>query len=513
MPKNFELNKAYNENLLDEIQFTLQDRKEPTIVMISVEDYNLQKKILEILEEKLPKYQFYDIDLTPFQVESLQETLQKELPKYIVDSERITYCVNVFGLENSRLTSENGQIIDSGLIAQLNFEREVIFRKPNYITILWGDHDFFLQIQRQAPDLWSWITNFFVFKQDEKYQEKALSPEPNPTPAKLPVREEYIKSLIDKLDHLPLNDPNKGRAMRERLNLCSILADEYAKYFDYDNAKKYYENAIGLSEKLNVKGWSFNKLLFDYGTLHFNFRKYDSSLAMYEKALKKFIDEGEVINIGATYHQIGTVFSETNNPHLALLNYEKAIELKTEFKQFILLGNTYHQIGTVYERLSNWVKAMENYQKSLEWKLTNHQNDLLGATYQHIGRVYQFQGKKQEALEYYNKAIRVKQESGQNHQLGFTYFQIGSLYLEQYEFDKAIENYEQAINWNNVSGQKQELWGAYNQIGIIYEIQKNNTLALKNYENALCSIPNHFEREKATIIKTIERVKSAIQKI
>lgn len=510
MPTNFEQNKAYNENLLNEIQFTLQDRKEPTIVMMSVEDYDLQKRLLEKLKEKLPKYQFYDIDLTPFQVESLQQTLQKELPPYIVDSERITYCVNVFGLENSRLTSENGQIIDSGLIAQLNFEREVIFRKPNYITILWGDHDFFLQIQRQAPDLWSWVTNFFVFKQDEEYHEKALSPEPSPTPAKLPIREEYIQSLTNKLDHLSVNDPDKGRVMRERLNLYSLLADEYAKYFDYNNAKRYYDNAIGLSEKLNIKDWSLNKLFFDYGTLHFNFRKYELSLMMYEKALKKMIDQDEAINIGATYHQIGTVFSEINNFPLALLNYDEAIKWKTRNKQFDLLGNTYHQIGTILEKSGNWIKALENYQKALEWKLKSKRNDLLGATYQHIGRVYQAQGKYVEALVNYQISIEMKKQTGMFHELGFTYFQIGSLHIQQSNWIKALENYKNAIYWDEKTGQNQGIWSVYNKIGLVYEKQKKWKEALENYGNALYLMPNYFEHERENIIMSAERVKSAM---
>ncbi|MDZ7898756.1 MAG: tetratricopeptide repeat protein [Arcicella sp.] len=507
---NFELNKAYNENLLDEIQFTLQDRKEPTIVMMSVEDYDLQKRLLERLKEKLPKYQFYDIDLTPFQVESLQQTLQKKTPQHILNSERITYCVNVFGLENSRLTSENGQIIDSGLIAQLNFEREVIFRKPNYITILWGDHDFFLQIQRQAPDLWSWITNFFVFKQDEKYQEKALSLEPEPIPAKLPIREEYINGLLNKLDHLPLNDPDKGRAMRERLNLYSLLADEYAKYFDYENAKKYYENAIGLSEKLNIRGYDLNKLIFDYGSLHLNFRRYDLSLMMYEKALKKMIEQNEAVNIGATYHQIGTVYSEINNFPLALLNYDEAIEWKTRNKQFERLGNTYHQIGTILERFGDWTKALENYQKALEWKLKSKRNDLLGATYQHIGRVYQAQGKYVEALVNYQVSIEMKKQTGMFHELGFTYFQIGSLYTEQSNWIKALENYENVIYWNEKTGQNQGTWSAYDKVGLVYEIQKKWSQALDNYQKALSLIPDYFEQEKVRIISFIERLNGLV---
>ena len=485
MPTNFEQNKAYNENLLDEIQFTLQDRKEPTIVMMSVEDYDLQKRLLEKLKEKLPKYQFYDIDLTPFQVESLQQTLQKELPSYIVDSERITYCVNVFGLENSRLTSENGQIIDSGLIAQLNFEREVIFRKPNYITILWGDHDFFLQIQRQAPDLWSWVTNFFVFKQDEEYHEKALSPEPSPIPAKLPIREEYIKSLTDKLDHLPLNDTDKGRVMRERLNLYSLLADEYAKYFDYDNAKKYYENAIGLSERLNITGFELNKLIFDYGSLNLDFRKFEDALRLLQDVLLKDKKENHFGTLGVIYHQIGVIYTEQRNWGNALQYYQDAINWNEKTKQKHLFGSTFHQIGTVYEEQRNWKNALENYQFAIEWYEKTGQEHELGGTYHQIGRVYEEQRDWENALENYQFAINLCKKTGQEHEIGSTYHQIGRVYEEQKNWGNALENYQFAIEWKQKTGQEHEFGGTYHQIGRVYEEQKNWKNALENYQFAI----------------------------
>jgi tetratricopeptide (TPR) repeat protein len=485
MPTNFELNKTYNENLLDEIQFTLQDRKEPTIVLMSVDDYDLQKRLLSKLKEKLSNYQFYDIDLTPFQVESLQETLQKELPKQVVDSERITYCVNVFGLENSRLTSTNGQIVDSGLIAQLNFEREIIFRKPNYITILWGDYDFFLQIQRQAPDLWSWVTNFFVFKQDEEYQEKPLSPEPERIPAKLPIREEYINSLLNKLDHLPLNDPDKGRAMRERLNLYSLLADEYAKYFDYENAKKYYENAIGMSEKLNIKGYDLNKLIFDYGNLNIHFRKFEKALWLLQDVLLKDKKENNFGTFGIIYHQIGFIHTEQRNWKNALENYQEAVNWNQKTKQEHFLGSTYHQIGTVYYEQRNWENALENYQKAINWYQKTEQLHKIGGTYHQIGRVYEGQRRWKDALKNYQQAISWIRKTGQEYELGGTYFQIGVVYTEQRDWKKALEYYQKAIDWEKKTGQEDKLGNIHHQIGITFSNQRNWKNALENYQKAI----------------------------
>ncbi len=525
MLANLEQNKVYNENLLDEIHFALQERTEPTVVMMSVPDYNLQVRLKERLKSKLPAYSFYDINLTPLQVVSLHQTLQKELPQYIVDSERVSYCVNVLGLENSRLTSENGQIIDSGLIAQLNFEREIIFRKPNYITILWGDHEFFVQIQRKAPDLWSWVTNFFVFKQDEVYEEKALSPAPTQTPAKLPVREEYINSLKDKLEHLPLNDPDKGRGMKERLNLYSLLANEYANYFDYDQAKEYYENAIGLSNKLNINGYNLNKLLFEYGQLNLDFRKFDKSLSLYTEVLQKCSDEKDLENIGNTYHQIGMVYQnqriwdkalenyqeaikwkeKTGQGHelggtfhqigmnyeeqriwdKALENYQEAIKWHEETGQEHELGGTYHQIGRVYEEQRIWDKALENYQEAIKWKEKTGQEHLLGSTYHHIGRVYEEQRIWDKALENYHEAINWYEKTGQVHLLGSTYHHIGRVYEEQRIWDKALENYHEAINWYEKTGQVHELGGTFHQIGMVYEEQRIGDKALENYQKAI----------------------------
>ncbi len=174
MLENFEQNKIRNDELLEEAQFALQQRTDPNIVLMSASDYGLQRKIVARLKEKLTEYQFCDIDLTPYQVVSLHKALQEYLPAEVLYSPPITYCVNVFGLENSRLASRGGEIIDSGMIAQLNYEREVVFRKPNYLTILWGDHDFFVQLQRQAPDFWSWVTYCFEFEQEEEYEEVVL---------------------------------------------------------------------------------------------------------------------------------------------------------------------------------------------------------------------------------------------------------------------------------------------------------------------------------------------------
>ncbi len=92
--------------------------------------------------------------------------------------------------------------------------------------------------------------------------------------------------------------------------MYSLLAAEYAQYFDYENAKKYYEKAIGLYEQLGEVSYSINKLLFDYATLHLTFRHFDEALHYYEKVLERLSKQNDTSNFGSTYHQIGMVYEE-----------------------------------------------------------------------------------------------------------------------------------------------------------------------------------------------------------
>ncbi|MPR34003.1 tetratricopeptide repeat protein [Salmonirosea aquatica] len=509
MAENFEQNKAHNAELLEEAQFVLQQRTEPNIVLMSASDYRLQRKMVERLKAKLPEYQFYDIDLTPFKVVSLHKALQEHLPAKVLYSPPITFCVNVFGLENSRLASEDGKIIDSGMIAQLNYEREVVFRKPNYLTILWGDHDFFVQLQRQAPDFWSWVTYYFEFKQEEVYEEVIFEKESVPEfSARLPEREEYIRSLEAKLESLPLKDSDKSRTTQERINLYSLLAEEYAKYFDFENSCRYYDKAIGLLEQIEEKENILTKLIYDYGTLNLKFKKFDRAIVLYKRVLNNIIEQKDLINIGNTYHQIGSVYEMQGDWVNALMNYSKALDWNEKTFQLEFIGGTFHQIGMVFHQKQDWNQALESYLKAIYWNQVSKQYFQLGGSYHQIGRLYESQNIWDLALTNFNEALKWKIETNQDHEIGSTYHHIGRVYESLKDHDIALKHYQNALKWKQDTGQINELGSTYHHIGINYEKKKEWVLAIKNFESALnCYIASKQYDQMAGTYYHIGRVK------
>ena len=486
MPESFEQNKIHNAELLAEAQFALRHRSEPTLTLMSVSDYGLRQRLVEQLKEKLPEYQFYDLDLTSHHVVSLHQSLQKLLPDEVLHSPPITYCINVFGLENSRLVTQKGQVVDSGLIAQLNFEREVVFRRPNYLTILWADHDFFVQLQRQAPDFWSWVTYFFEFRQEEPYEE--IVPPSDPVPvheARLPEREAYIKSLEKKLDSLPLNAPDKLRTTKERLNLYSLLAKEYADFFDYENSKKYYEYALRLCEQLSIAGDEEKKLLFEFATVHIKFRYFDEALQFLNKIVEKLAQQGVFEKLGVVYHQIGIVYQQQHQWKLALESYGQALDWKKKTGQEHELGSTYHNIGMLHATQQKLVQALENFEQALKWYYEAGQEYEIGTTYNQLGRIYQQRRQWTQALENYGKALRWKKNTGQEQELGATYKELGILYLEKKQWTQALENFHLALEWYRKTGQEPQLGTIYHELGVLYAEQYQWDLALKNYGEAL----------------------------
>ncbi|WP_223650357.1 hypothetical protein [Hymenobacter psoromatis] len=154
----------YNETATtEELVFALARRDQPTVAFVECASLAKRNELETLLAARLPEYQFYTLDVTPLPVVSLLRTLGEQLPAAVRESPSVSYVVNVHGLENSLLISQDGQLVPSLLTAQLNLERELLFHNVPYIIILWGDAHFFRTLQREAPDLWHWVAYHFRF--------------------------------------------------------------------------------------------------------------------------------------------------------------------------------------------------------------------------------------------------------------------------------------------------------------------------------------------------------------
>lgn len=502
-----------------ELIFALTQRDSPTLVFLECNSYTKRTEIADFLRKELTEYKFHDIDLTPIPTISLLRSLTENLPAEIVNSKPVEYVVNVYGLENSLIVSKDGQLKHSDLTAQLNLERELLFRNVPYIIIIWADHSFFKTLQREAPDLWSWVVYKFRFEGTEVVEPGEIIHDnldrlPHIGDANINYKRiEELKEIYDKLN---IDSSEKIRLLKDKINILILLSKEYLIARDIDAAEKSLLSAKQISEGIKEENFIIGSIYFYLADLYSLKQDYKKSLNWLEKCLKistewnygdiynlrgkvhygmndhtKAIDDftksiyykrkvGSIFDLGDVYHNLGMVFTDIKDYNNAIIAYNSAINLKKSDKSLPTLGYTYHELGHLYETLNNLDEALKYLEYASEEHSRAHNYTSLAVTCQRIGVVYENKKDFSKALKYFKKSLELNHQYGNLYNNGRVYHHLGNVYKELKEYNKAEENYILALDWKSRTGNKQDLGITYQQLGLFYYIT-NNFIKAKQY--------------------------------
>jgi tetratricopeptide (TPR) repeat protein len=428
---------AYDEQTtLNELVFALGGRDEPTVALVECASLAKRRELEAEMAQRLPEYQFFPLDVTPYIVNSLINTLAEHLPADIQQSKPVSWVVNVHGLENSRSLSSEGQLVPSPLTAQFNLERELLFRRVPYLIVLWGDADFFRTLQREAPDFWHWATYRFRFEDHEARLVAELPPLPEFLPERGNVveRQARIAELRERYDHLALDDSDKKRLLKDKIDILTLLGAEYHEAFSYPEAAKAYQTAIVLQERMQATNEAQGYLWFELGIVYCDDEQFALALSAYEECKKLSTNE----NMASIFHQIGMVHYKQQEWEAALLNYNQALDWNRQFQDNFQRGNTFHQIGMLYGAQQQWALALDNYRQALKWRKRVGDDFKNASTYHQMGMTYWYQSEWVLALENLQQAMVLMQQAGDEYGTGTTSQIIGRVYVKQQRYAEAI---------------------------------------------------------------------------
>ncbi len=465
--------------------FALSQRNSGTVALVVTGNEQQRNQLQAFLKDHLHEYRFYDLDLTPYQHTSLHTALTELLPAQIKQETATNWLINITGLENALYKTIDGKITFSSLVAQLNFERELLFKQP-HLLVLWISRSFYDTLRRQAPDLMHWLSNRFIFADDNATPEMAEAAVAQGSIRKrgnIPQRTSRIAELKALYEKLAFDHNDTERLVKDKINLLILLGKEYCTAFDFEHSEEALKKALHISER--IKSVNTGEIAFELATTYLHCHKLDEALDYYNRCLSIDLKRGYEKSFGAIYHQIGRVFEEKRNFLQAMENYQKAIKWKAKTGDENKLVGTYHQIGRLYEEQRKWAEALENYQKAIEWSNKMGNDHELGVIYHQIGTVYAEQRNWLQALENYLLVIELAKKTDNDYDLGSTYHQIGVMYAKQGNLSKSLNNYQKAIELNTKNGNEYALGNTYHQIGRAYEEQGNWLNSLENYQQAI----------------------------
>ena len=246
-----------------------------------------------------------------------------------------------------------------------------------------------------------------------------------------------------------------GNPSKQYALLSYYYGQYYENEFDYENAEKYFANAIetykntGDSLSLNLAA-SYNALgglNLDIGKVDIAEQLYLLTLDIREKQLgKNHPDYSRVLNNLAGVAQFRGEYSK------AKYLFQQALEItknsigttNTDY------ANTMHNLGNISFETAEYSQALGYYTEAfkIREKLLGRENPSCAASLNCLGNVYSSMGLLDKALEYYQEALNIyKNTAGEDHlTTAGCLINIAGIYSERKDYKLAEEYFIKTQN-------------------------------------------------------------------
>ena len=178
---------------------------------------------------------------------------------------------------------------------------------------------------------------------------------------------------------------------KERYDSLKLLGDIYRNYNKYNEAIKFYNEAVSRIEKIGPEHWD---LLYSRGMAYERNNQWNRAEKDFLKILELVPDQPDVLNyLGYSWIEQNTNLGQAKKFIL------KAVRMKPSDPYIV------DSLGWAYYNLKEYDKAIEELERAVNLKPTDPIiNDHLGDAYLKVNR-------KLEALYQWKKAIQFKPEN------------------------------------------------------------------------------------------------------
>jgi signal transduction histidine kinase len=238
---------------------------------------------------------------------------------------------------------------------------------------------------------------------------------------------------------------NNG-SIQQKLNSSLRLGKCYFLLNKFTDAKKIYLEALKLArkhEKTNFLAKIYNNLGIYYWLSENN---KELALQNYKQSVEYYLErDSSSENLLNAILSIGDIYTESNEPQMAIQNYYKALELAQQ-RNYEDKGDIYNSLGIAYKQIADYKRAMQYFNKSLEYYSSKNDKTGVAFIYNNIGNVYIEWEKPQQALEYFNKSLIIHQELKDSLNIAKTYNNIASTNERLKQYDSALTSYKHALD-------------------------------------------------------------------
>ena len=170
-----------------------------------------------------------------------------------------------------------------------------------------------------------------------------------------------VENLLEKIGNMETLDEDTLIDVAFNIMGLSDLGDTYHKHGDNRLAMGFYESALKL-DAASGEDKNFRKFLFkDIGNLFFEEGNHQEAIKYYENAIElSILEEVSPFNREILFN-LGTSYSNINQPEKAIFSFEKLAEHDPE------LDIIWNALGLAYSANNEFIKAVECFEIALQF--------------------------------------------------------------------------------------------------------------------------------------------------
>ncbi len=273
-------------------------------------------------------------------------------------------------------------------------------------------------------------------------------------------------------------------AQRDSIQSLVKTADDYFQKQNYEQALKYLESALRLSEP-TTDSLLKAEILLKLCETNQNLTRNNEALQNVRLAFTYLQATTNNALLARAYRLMGRSYWYFGKYQPSLNYYLKAKQLYVYLNDSLALSAIYNTIGTIQWFLGNYDIALENYKTAL--KLSKRVGDLEreAKVLNNIGLIYQNLGRWKEAMHYHNLALEVARKTKVG--FGYIYSQInlGQIAIAQNEYDKAFRLFKEAETYFKEQNDLAGLSYIYKFLGDASQQMNEPQKALEYYSTSL----------------------------
>ena len=282
---------------------------------------------------------------------------------------------------------------------------------------------------------------------------------------------------------------NKATEMNQPLLLFKAnraLGYIYEENNQFEDAKKYYINALEITEK-SLSDKEKLTMYNDWAIVHKKMKQYSVAREYHLKtiALATQIQDWEMVEDG--YHGLGTLHSMLSDWDQAIQYNLKSIDAAEHWGNKSGVVLTMQNMSNIYLKSKNYDMAKKNIVRTYDMAIA------LGDTMRIVGvlRVY---ANIELALGHYDTALEknyavknIFERANDQSRLAETYLSIADILTEQKKYDQAQVYFEKSKQLENLFSPYTKCT-FYNKLGKMYFAKHENKDAILAFEKSLSSI-------------------------